>query len=140
MRVCILGSGLSALTLAKALVDQNICVDNFFSKKKPLLNFSRTIGISRNNVDYFNDNIVNIEKICWKINKIEILTENFNQEKVLNFENEKNQLFSVVKNFKIYEALEKILSKNKNYRKINKKNYFNLLKKYDLIINTDYFN
>jgi len=140
MRVCILGSGLSALTLAKALLDQNISVDIFSSKKKPLLNLSRTIGISKSNIDYFNKNIVNIEKICWKINKIEILTENFNQEKVLNFQNDKNQLFSVVKNFKIYEAVEKSLSKNKNYRKIYKNNYLNLLKKYDLIINTDYFN
>ncbi len=140
MRVCILGSGLSALTLAKALVDQNICVDIFTSKKKPILNFSRTIGISKSNFDYFNNNIVNIEKICWKINKIEILTENFNKEKVLHFEDNKNQLFSVVKNFKIYEAVEKSLSKNKNFRKLYKNNYLNLLKKYNLVINTDYHN
>ena len=140
MRVCILGSGLSALTLAKVLVDQNISVDNFSSKKKPSLNFSRTIGISKSNIDFFNTNIVNIEKLCWKINKIEILTENFNQEKVLNFENNKNQLFSVVKNLKIYEAVEKSLYKKKNYKKICKNKSFNLLTKYDLIINTDYFN
>ena len=70
MRVCILGSGLSALTLAKALVGQNIFVDIFSSKKKTELNFLRTIGISKSNFDYFNNSIVNIEKICWKINKI----------------------------------------------------------------------
>jgi len=139
MRVCILGSGLSALTLAKALVDQNIFVDIFTSKKKPVLNFSRTIGISKSNFDYFNDNIVNIEKICWKINKIEILTENFNKEKVLNFENNKNQLFSVVKNFKIHEAVEKNLFKNKYFKKIYKNDHLNLSKKYDLVVNTDYF-
>ena len=139
MRVCILGSGLSALTLAKALVDQNIYVDIFTSKKKPVLSFSRTIGISKSNFDYFNNNIVNIEKICWKINKIEILTENFNKEKVLNFENNKNQLFSVVKNFKIHEAVEKNLFKNKYFKKIYKNNYLNLLKKYDLVVNADYF-
>ena len=103
MRVCILGSGLSALTLAKALVGQNIYVDIFSSKKKPVINFSRTIGISKSNFDYFNNNIVNIEKICWKINKIEILTENFKQEKILNFDNDKNQVFSVVKNYKLYK-------------------------------------
>ena len=34
MRVCILGSGLSALTLAKALVNQNIFVDFFHRIKK----------------------------------------------------------------------------------------------------------
>ena len=34
MRVCILGSGLTALTLAKALVNQNIFVDLISSNKK----------------------------------------------------------------------------------------------------------
>ena len=130
MRVCILGSGLSALTLAKALVGQNIFVDLFSSKKKPVLDLTRTIGISKSNLDYFNNNIVNIEKICWKINKIEILTENLHKEKVLNFENDNNHLFSIVKNFKIYEAIEKSLLKNKKFRKIYKNNYSNLFKKY----------
>ena len=139
MKVCILGSGLSALTLAKALVGQNIFVDLFSSKKKPILDLTRTIGISKSNLDYFNNNIVNIEKICWKINKIDILSENLHKEKVLNFENNKNQLFSIVKNFKIYQAVEKSLFKNKTFRKIYKNNYSNLLKKYDIIFNTDYF-
>ena len=61
--------------------------------------------------DYFKNNIVNIEKICWKINKIEILSENLNKEKLLNFVNDKNQLFSIVKNYKLYELLQKSLSK-----------------------------
>ena len=139
MRVCILGSGLSALTLAKALVGQNIFVDIFSSNKKPVSNLLRTIGISKSNLDYFNNNIVNIEKICWKINKIEILTENLHKEKILKFENNNNQLFSIVKNYKIYETVEKSLLNNKNFKKIYKNNYSNLLKKYDLIINTDYF-
>ena len=34
MKVCILGSGLSALTLAKALVNENISVDMVSSEKK----------------------------------------------------------------------------------------------------------
>ncbi len=140
MRVCILGSGLSALTLAKAIVNQNICVDILTSKKKTLLNSTRTIGISKSNIDYINNNIVNIEKICWKINKIEVLTENLSKEKVLNFENGKDQLFSIIQNLKIYKILEKSLSKNKNFKKIYKKNYLSLLHKYDLIINTDYSN
>jgi 2-octaprenyl-6-methoxyphenol hydroxylase len=44
MRVCILGAGLSSLTLAKALVNQNIYVDLYSQKKVNLLNKSRTIG------------------------------------------------------------------------------------------------
>ena len=45
MRVCILGNGLSAITLAKALVNQKIYVDLITSTKALKLNQSRTLGI-----------------------------------------------------------------------------------------------
>ena len=54
MRVCILGSNLTALTLAKALVNQNISVDIISSIKDYKFDKSRTIGISKSNYDYFN--------------------------------------------------------------------------------------
>jgi 2-octaprenyl-6-methoxyphenol hydroxylase len=66
MKVCILGSGLTALTLAKALVNQNIFVDLVSSNKNLKKNSSRTIGISKTNCEYFNKNIINIDKIIWK--------------------------------------------------------------------------
>ena len=37
MRVCVVGDGLSALTLAKAIVNQNICVDIYAQKKLKIL-------------------------------------------------------------------------------------------------------
>ena len=37
MRVCILGNGLSSLTLAKSLVNQKIYVDVLYPKKKSLV-------------------------------------------------------------------------------------------------------
>ena len=55
MRVCILGTGLSSLTLAKALVNQKIYVDLFPQKKTNLPYKSRTIGISKSNIDFFNN-------------------------------------------------------------------------------------
>ena len=63
MRVCILGSNLTSLTLAKALVNQNINVEIFTNKKKQTIDLSRTIGITKSNIEYFNKNIVNIDKI-----------------------------------------------------------------------------
>ena len=69
MRVCILGSGLTALTLAKALVNQNIFVDLVSSNKNYKISDSRTIGISKSNFNYFNRNITNIEKISWQLKK-----------------------------------------------------------------------
>ena len=69
MRVCILGVGLSSYTLAKALVNQNIYVDIFPQKKKFLQDKSRTLGISKSNVEFFNNSIININEISWKLKK-----------------------------------------------------------------------
>ena len=117
MKVCILGSGLTALTLAKALVNQNIFVDIILFNKNLKNNSSRTIGISKTNCEYFNKNIINIDKIIWKLKKIEIYNDNSVNEKILNFENNKDQLFSIVKNNQIYATLNKSLSNNKFFKK-----------------------
>ncbi len=139
MRVCILGSGLTALTLAKALVNQKIFVDVVLGNGKSEIDYSRTIGISKSNYEYFNKNIINIKKIAWKLKKIEIYSDNLKNEKILNFENNKNQLFSIVKNHKIYKVLNESLLKNKYYKKIRsgKKNLIKI-NNYNLIVNTDY--
>jgi len=140
MRVCILGDGLSGLTLAKALVNQNIYVEVVSQKKDQKFNQSRTLGISKNNIDFFNKYIINIEKFIWKLKKIEIFTENLKKEKLLNFENNNNQLFSIIKNHELYRLLIKDLSKNKFFKKklCSKKN-LSLINDYDLIINCNYF-
>ena len=140
MKVCIVGSGLSALTLAKALVNQNISVDMFVKKKNNNVNLSRTLGISKSNVKFFNNYIENIDNILWKIKKIEIFTDNLQNEKLLNFEDKNHEIFSIVKNSNLLKILEKNLYKNKYFAKINliKKN--NFLQKYSLVINTDYSN
>ena len=140
MRVCILGSGLSSLTLAKSLVNQKINVDVLCSKKKYPVNKTRTIGISKSNVEFFNEKIINIEKIIYKLNKIEIYSENLKNQKLINFGNNNEYLFSIVKNFKLQEIIENNLYKNKYFRKINYNKKSNYLKDYDLIFNTDYNN
>ena len=138
MTVCILGNSLTALTLAKALVNQNIYVNIIRNKKNPNISHTRTIGISKNNIDYFNKNIINVEKILWKIKKIEIFSENLKKEKLLNFEKDNEYLFSIIQNFKLVRLLEKDLSKNKflKFKHLEKYN-LSFLNKYDLIINCD---
>ena len=74
MTVCILGNSLTALTLAKALVNYEIDVDVIFNKKNHKINVTRTIGISKNNIDFFNRNIINVEKLIWNIKNIEIFS------------------------------------------------------------------
>jgi 2-octaprenyl-6-methoxyphenol hydroxylase len=138
MTVCILGNGLTALTLAKALVNNEINVDVFYSKKNYKISDTRTIGISKNNIDFFNSNIINIEKIIWNLKKIEIFSENLNKERLINFETNNDQLFSTLKNDKLYNLLEKNLLKNKlfKFKFISKKN-LSFLNEYELIINCD---
>ena len=141
MKVSIIGNGLTGLTLAKALVNQGIKVDIFFTKKTKKNNKIQTLGISKSNVDFFNEKILDIKKFLWKINKIEIYGDKIKNEKILNFENENRQLFSIIRNSDLYNRLFSNLKKNKliKFKKII--SYKNLIKSnYKLIFNCDYSN
>ena len=138
MTVCILGNSLTALALAKALVNHEIEVELYFNKKNYKISDSRTIGIANNNVDFFNSNIINIKKLLWNLKRIEIFSEHLGKEKLVGFKANENQLFSIIKNNKLYKLLEKDLSKNKFFRsKFSNEKKLSFLKKYELIINCD---
>ncbi len=137
MRVCIIGSGLSALALAKALIKQNIFIEMVSLNENFKINQSRFIGISKSNFEYFNKNIINIEKNAWQIKKIEIYSDNLKNEQLLNFENNEDQLFSIIKNYDVYEILKKNLRKNKYFKQIKFHKKLVEFDKYNLIINTD---
>ena len=138
MKLCILGSGLTGLSLAKSLVKKGLSVDIFLSKKNSDFNRSRTIGMSNDNLIYFNKEILNIKKLLWDIKKIEIYSDNLRNEKILNFENNDKTLFSIIRN---YQLQSKLLTSLKKDRLCNFKNIFNYnlinLKKYKLIINCE---
>jgi len=138
MTVCILGNSLTALTLAKALVNCEINVELFYNKKEHRISETRTIGITKNNIDFYNKEIINIEKIIWNIKKIEIFSDNFDKKKLINFNTNKNQLFSIIKNYKLYQLLKKKLLRNKFFKsKIIREINLSFLDKYELIINCD---
>ena len=130
MKVCIVGSGLSSLALANALAKSGIYVDIFFLKQKQ--DKSRTISISKSNVNYFCEHVVDIKKIIWKIKNIKIYSENLDNDNLLNFNTKNEQLFSIVENYKLYGILEKKLDQTKYVKKILKKIDLKIIKKYDL--------
>jgi len=138
MKLCIIGNGLTSLTLAKYLVNNGIFVDILTNKKKFETNKSRTIGISKSNLEFFNNYIFNIKKLIWSINKIEIYSENLLNEKIINFENERKMLFVIIRNNELQKKLFAKLS-NSKFCKFKFKNSLNNLdlKSYDLIINCD---
>ena len=138
MKVCIIGNNLTGLVLAKALVNKEIFVDIFYKSKKINIDKTRTIGISKSNINYFNRNISNISKILWQIKKIKIYSENSGNQEIIRFEDQNNSLFSVIKNEKIFNQLYLELKKNK-FSKFKKDIGYKNLKKIscDLLINCD---
>ena len=139
MKVSIIGKGLTSLALAKLLVNQGVEVDIFSDQKPKKNNKIQTLGISKSNVDFFNENILDISKFLWNIEKIEIFSENLEINKILNFENKNKNLFSIIKNSDLYNYLFSNLKKNELINFKRKITYNDLLKKdYDLIFNCDH--
>ena len=143
MNVCIIGDGLTSLSLAKNLINKKINVDLYQQKKIENLLSRQTIGVAKNNLDFFKKEIIKFSsKDVWEIKKIEIYTEKLKNQKLLNFENNKNNLFYMIKTDKFYKLLNIKLLKSKLFKKIFIKNnnfYEKLLKekKYELIINCE---
>ena len=143
MNICIIGDGLTSLSLAKNLINKKINVHFCYRNKIKNLSNNRTIGISKNNLEFFKKEIHNTpKKILWEINKIKIYSEKLQGEYLLKFERDKSNLFYMVRNDKLYNSLKNKIFKNKFLKKkIIKNNLFydELLKKnkYDLIINCD---
>ncbi len=140
MNVCIIGDGLTSLSLAKNLINKKINVHIYYQNKVQKLALSRTIGISKNNLEFFKKEIYKIPiKNCWEIKKIEIYSQKLKNENLLKFESKKNELFYMVKNDELYKSLSKKIFKSKFLKKIKIKDNFNEetlnKKKYDLIIN-----
>jgi len=142
MNVCIIGNGITSLSLAKNLINKKINV-HIYHRKKKILSVNRTIGISRDNFEFFKNKIQNIStKNIWQIKKIEIYSEKLKNDKIINFEKNNTNLFFMIKNDILHSILKKELIKNSffKYKLIKKKNFYQkLLKenKYDLIINCD---
>ena len=139
MKVSILGNGLTSLALAKSLANQGINVDIFSDQKIKNNNKIQTLGISKSNIEFFNENILDIKKFLWDIKKIEIFSENLENEKILNFQKNNQYLFSIIRNFDLYNHLFFNLNKNKLVKFKKTINYSDLLKNsYNLIFNCDY--
>ena len=143
MNICIIGDGLTSLSLAKNLINKKINVHIYQKKTINNLSSNRTVGISKNNLKFFQKEILKLPKtITWEIKKIEIYSEKLKKNRILNFENDKNNLFYMVKNEKLYKSLNDKLLKSKFFKKIiiKQENFYEKIIKnyeYDLIINCD---
>ena len=126
MNICIIGDSLTSLSLARNLINKKINVHIYHKNKNKSLLSSRTIGISKNNLEFFQKKIHKIpRKNFWEIKKIEIYSEKLGKENLLRFEEDKVNLFYMVKNNELYKLLINETSKNKFFKKnlIKKKNF-----------------
>lgn len=135
MKVCIIGDGLVSLTLANVLIQKDIFVDILRAKKRNNYDQSRTLGISKSNINYFNNEIINIKKIFWEIKRIKIYSEKGTKKEIIKFDNRNKQVFSIIRNYQLQKLLIKKLKSSK-FTKF--KSNPNIDKgKYKLIINCD---
>ena len=81
MKICILGDGLTSLVLAKILINKKIRVDILCDDIEINYSNSRTFGITKNNYDFFFNEVLNLKKISWKLDNIEVYTENLPNQK-----------------------------------------------------------
>ena len=94
MNVCLIGDGLISLTLAKTLVNNKIKVFMYGDNSRKIHFSNRTIGITSNNLDFFQREIKKLKKsLYWKIDEIEIYNEIYEKDKILNFKEQKKTLF-----------------------------------------------
>ena len=141
MNICLIGSGIPCLILANILSNKNIKI-SIFDEYKYKNNFNiRTLGITRDNIDFLNSEKINIKKNAWHINNIKIFNESSNKKEILNFGPVKDNLFFIIKYSQFYDLLEKNIRKKKliKFIKKNKKVFYNSIinnqNEFDLIIN-----
>ena len=136
MKICILGDGLTSLSLAKILVNKKINVDVLCEDKAVNYFNSRTFGITKKNYDFFSNEILNLNKISWKLDNIEVYTENLPHQKILDFKKKNSKIFSIIRNNLLYKNLNIELKKNKFFKKkIIKNNNLSIIDQYNLVFN-----
>ena len=136
MKICILGDGLTSLVLAKILVNKKICVDILYDDIEINYSNSRTFGITKKNYDFFSKEVLNLKKISWKLENIEVYTDNLPNQKILEFKQNNSEIFSIIRNHQLYKNLNIELKKNKFFnKKFFKNNDLTIINQYNLIFN-----
>ena len=140
MNICLIGYSIPSLLLANILADKNIKISIFAESKLNKKFSSRTLGITKKNIEFLKKKEINIENISWSINNIKIFNKSDNKNEILNFGSLENKLFSITKNQKFFYLLKKQSKKKKiKIIKKNKSNFYNSIinnkNDFDIVIN-----
>ena len=143
MNICLIGHGITCLILGNILSDKNIKISIFEENKYKNKFNTRTLSITKNNLDFLKRENINLKNKVWPINNIKIFNTSSNKKEVLSFSPDKDSLFSLIKNYKLIDLLKKNIKKKKFIRKIRtskNKFYKSIIENnhdFDLIINFD---
>ncbi len=141
MNICLIGNGISTLLLANAIANRNVKVSIYGDDQPKKKLFTRTLGISKNNINFLLNEKINIKRKSWPINKIKIFSEVENNKEILNFGSKRDKIFYIINQIDLVSLLYKSIKKNKFIKeyKIKNSSFFNLIldekDNYDLIIN-----
>ena len=122
MNLCLIGNGIPCLILANILANKNIKISIFDEVESNKKFETRTLGITKKNINYLKKEKINLENDAWFINSIKIFNESINDKEILNFGPVDEKLFSVIKYNKFNSILKKNLKKKKLIKFIKKKN------------------
>ena len=124
------------------MVNKKIKVSLFYTKKKQNKTSIRTVGITKDNLNFIIKNNVNINPKGWSIRDIKIYNEVNKIEEIFNFSALDDYRFSIFKNDDVYKKFENSLRNNKNFtiKEIKNNLFYNKIlsnNKYDIIINSE---
>ncbi len=143
MNICLIGHGIPCLILANILTNKNIKISIFDDKKYNNKFSTRTLGITKNNIDFLKKHKIDLESNIWSINNIKIFNESQKNKEILNFGPVNDKFFSIIKNVRFVDLLKKKIKKNKLIKIIKNKKitfYNSIIKNkhgFDLVINFD---
>ena len=106
MKICIFGMNLTSLILAKAMINNGFIVDVIGSTQKKRNLSTRTIGVSKSNLDFINNHIINIKP------KFAIKHPNWRMGKKISIDssNMMNKVFEYIEAKKIFNLKNDKLS------------------------------
>ena len=123
MRICLIGKNLTNFVLAMVLVNKKLNIDIIYNSDESKINSNRTIGISKDNLNFLNKNCNNLKISKWPIKKIKIYGEDKNYNELFEFHNKDKENFFLIKYSEIYNYFQRTLLSKKNIKFIKfKKN------------------
>ena len=131
MNICLIGFNLTNFLFAILLSKKGFEIDIIYEKKIKLKNSDRTIGISKKNLEFIKT-ILNIsKKNFWPIKQIQIFNSKNNPTKKIEFKDDNNENFFLIKQSDLFKLSEKKCKQLKNisFKKYQSKEILKLEKK-----------